>query len=137
MTMFGLYTRVYLNSYTQEYETILTIDRMPDETSPLKNIVRHLRLPSLSPFQPRGRYACSNTNPVYGILSLMNPVPGSTEWMTPAEIPALFSFLMENGYVINTELTRMINDGPVSGWASSADPGVSGSLIAYVTKTNV
>lgn len=134
METYALYTRVYLNSYTEQYETIVTIDRLPPMESPtLRNLARYIRLPALSPFQPRGKYACSNTSPTYALLSL-NPV-GQQTYMSPAELPQLFSVLGAEGYVVDTALTRMLNEGPMRGWASAPDDQVSGELICYITRT--
>jgi hypothetical protein len=134
METYALYTRVYLNSYTEQYETIVTIDRLPPIESPtLRNLARYIHLPALSPFQPRGKYACSNTSPTYALLSL-NPV-GQQTYMNPAELPQLFSVLGAEGYVVDTALTRMLNEGPMRGWASAPDDQVSGELICYITRT--
>ena len=127
MNTYALYTRVYLNTFTQQYDTIVTIDRLPEC---LRSATRYLRLPSLSPFNPRGRFGCSLSSQVYAFLSLIPNSPN--ELMTPAEIPQLFSFLSEKGFTVNTDITRMLNEGPVRGWVSSPDEEVSGQLICYI-----
>ena len=68
--VYALYTRVFLNSLTKEYETIITIDRMPIGQSPLRDLTMQINLPSLSPFQPRGRNACANTSCAVALKSL-------------------------------------------------------------------
>jgi len=127
MNTYALCTRVYLNTFTQQYDTIVTIDRLPEC---LRFATRYLRLPSLSPFNPRGRFGCSLSSQVYAFLSLIPNSPN--ELMTPAEIPQLFSFLSEKGFTVNTDITRMLNEGPVRGWVSSPDEEVSGQLICYI-----
>ena len=62
MNTYALCTRVYLNTFTQQYDTIVTIDRLPEC---LRFATRYLRLPSLSPFNPRGRFGCSISSQVY------------------------------------------------------------------------
>lgn len=88
METYALYTRVYLNSYTEQYETIVTIDRLPPMESPtLRNLARYIHLPALSPFQPRGKYACSNTSPTYA-LPLSEP-RGAADLHEPSRVTSI------------------------------------------------
>tara|TARA_Y100000816_G_C25880681_1_gene459515 strand:+ start:131 stop:550 length:420 start_codon:yes stop_codon:yes gene_type:complete len=137
--MYALFTRVYLNPRTQQYETIVTIDRRPSDVDGLQQIVRPIRLPVLSPFKAQGRYSCSGGGSTYGLLSLdsTSMFMSGDDWMTPVELPRLFSYLAESGYSVNTDLTRMLNDGPVSGLVSNGGgtgDETSGGLICYIQK---
>jgi len=139
--VYALYTRVLLNSYTGEYETVVTIDRMPTTPGKLRDIARQVNLPSLSPFQPRGRYACTNTSPTVALRTLSfdtlshGPGPGS-QFMSPSELPRLFTLLMQDGYRVDTALTQIMSapGAQGAGVGSWTDPSVSGTLVCYVTR---
>ena len=94
------------------------INVVPD--GPLNAFVRRLQLPRLSPFQTGGQ--CDQIQQCG--LALINPFINSCsysnncgkkgcDYMTPNEIPNLYSFLTSNGYQIETQLTNMMNNSEV------------------------
>jgi len=115
-TTFTITTQPYLDN-NQCYKNILTINLVPE--GPLQHFVRRLKPTRLSPFQ------VNNYNGFCGCdLVLINPFPNlcsysnncgkkCDNYMSPNEIPGLFSFLTANGYQIETQLTNMMNNSPV------------------------
>jgi len=133
METYALYTRVLLNSFTGQYDTIVTIDRMPSVPGRLREISKPVNLPSLSPFEPRGRYACSNTSPTVALKTLDDGWNNMSQFMSPSELPRLFTLLSQDGYRVDTALTQIMGsqNTNVGNWT---DPSVSGKLICYVTR---
>jgi hypothetical protein len=58
-------------------------------------------------------------------------------FMGKDDIPAVFSFLLENGYQINTDLTKMLFDSRID-MGGIADRRFSGDrkMICMITKTH-
>ena len=110
-----LSTRVYLDTFNQCYKNIIVINLPPE--GPLSKIVRRVQMPPLSPFNVRGQ-CCSrpfNKDCALALYSLRNVGcgRGGEGLMYDDEIPDLFSFLMSNGYKIDTSLTKMMNQSEV------------------------
>jgi hypothetical protein len=104
--IYTLTTQPYLDTYTQCYTNIITINLIPE--GPLKYFVRRVNIVPLSPFQQP--IACSTYNKcALALYSFTN----CNRYMTPDEIPDLFAFLTENGYGIDTSVTKMMNTGDV------------------------
>ena len=113
---FTITTQPYLDNNNQNnnqcYKNILMINVVPD--GPLNAFVRRLQLPRLSPFQTR-----DDCNQMKNCgLVLINPFQNVScrkgcNYMTPNEIPDLYSFLTSNGYQIDTQLTNMMNNSEV------------------------
>ena len=115
---FTITTQPYLDNNNQNnnqsYKNILMINVVPD--GPLNAFVRRLQLPRLSPFQTR-----DDCNQMKNCgLVLINPFLNvnvsckkGCNYMTPNEIPDLYSFLTSNGYQIDTQLTNMMNNSDV------------------------
>ena len=117
---FTITTQPYLDNNNQNnnqcYKNILMINVVPD--GPLNAFVRRLQLPRLSPFQTR-----DDCNQMKNCgLVLINPFQNINQnasckkgcnYMTPNEIPDLYSFLTSNGYQIDTQLTNMMNNSEV------------------------
>lgn len=107
-----LSSRPYL--FGCEYGNIITINLFPK--GPLGKIVRQVNFSNnrLSEFTELSDYGnkCG-----YALLSLCEIGGGrcngggrnSHRFMTANEIPDLFSFLLSNGYKIDTSLTKMMN----------------------------
>ena len=105
---FTLTSQPYFDEYNKCYKNIITVNTIP--RGPLSRFVRQLKLPKLSPFQVEG--PC---NPIEKCtLAVINFLPCRTNCrnnnlMTPNEMPDLISFLLSNGYQIETQLTNMMN----------------------------
>ena len=116
---FTITTQPYLDKSSldnQCYKNILMVNVVPD--GPLNSFVRRLQLPRLSPFQTGG--PCNQIQQCG--LVIINPFPNFSQYncgkkgcnyMTPNEIPDLYSFLTSNGYQIDTQLTNMMNNSEV------------------------
>lgn len=97
---FTIFSQPYLDKHTECYKNIITINTTPK--GPLGSFVTRIRLPVLSKFQvsspcyPEQKCALS-------LRSFHDNGP-----MTLEELPDLFSFLTENQYNINTQLTKIL-----------------------------
>lgn len=106
---FTLTSQPYLDEYNKCYKNIITINTIPQ--GPLAKFVRNLKLPRLSPFQVEG--PC---NPIEKCtLAVTNFLPNininnrnCSHLLTPNEMPDLISFLLSNGYQIETQITKMM-----------------------------
>ena len=110
-----LSTRVYLDTFSQCYKNIIVINLPPE--GPLAKIVRRVQMPPLSPFNDPGQCS-SRIGCALALYSLRGGCCGGgggrgNFLMTDDEIPDLFSFLMSNGYKIDTSLTKMMNQSEV------------------------
>lgn len=107
---FTISTQPFYDEYNKCYKNILTCNVEP--SGPLKQFVRKLRLPKLSPFQVEG--------PCYPIPKCALAITQFDELsckcdnlMSPNQMPDLMTFLLSNGYQIETQLTNMLNQSEV------------------------
>ena len=104
-----LYLEPFLNSYYKTYQHIITLSSMPK--GPLKNMVACIRSPKLSEFQDGSDFA---TNHLYILLrynkeDITNYSGKNIDiYMNNDDIPNILSYLMENGYVVDTKITNML-----------------------------
>jgi hypothetical protein len=101
-TTFLLTSQTFLNRCEEQYRNIITINFVPG--GPLEKYVVRLQMPRLSHFE------CYNEG---GRCVLALRSFRSFGLMGDDEIPDLFAFLLANGYTIDTNLTNMMNAGPV------------------------
>jgi hypothetical protein len=112
-----LSTRVFLDTFNQCYRNIVVINLPPE--GPLSKIVRRLQMPPLSPFNAPGpccnRVRAKDCSLALFSLEGCDGVGKGREncLMYDDEIPDLFSFLLSNGYKIDTSLTKMMNQSEV------------------------
>ena len=122
---FVLYSQPYLQLNTSDsyYNNIVTINVIPN--GPLRRFVRKTKFPPLSEFK-YNEYGVDNRNNLCGLalLSLRN----NGRLMLVNEIPDLFSFLLANGYKIDTSLTKMMNNSDVRFQTNNAN-----KVICFVT----
>lgn len=113
-----MYLEPFLNSYTQNYQNIITFNNMPD--GPLSNMVSMISSPKLSPFQYLD--TCNNPNNcIYVLLRYPKNNCGGGNgclknhdfFMGSDDIPSIFGYLKTNGYSIDTEITKMMNKSMV------------------------
>ena len=106
-----LFSRPFLDTYNQCYKNIVTINLMPQ--GPLAHLVRRVQFLPLSPFKQPG--PCSRINNCGLALTTLNGScnKNCSNFMVVDEIPNLMSFLLSNGYDINTSITKMLNTSDI------------------------
>lgn len=118
---FTITSQPFYDQFNQCYKNILMINVIPQ--GPIKDLVRRIQLPKLSPFQ-RFDSPCNNIpncglalSSLRGFLfnynnlnyNQCNKFNSGCNLMTPDEIPDLISFIINNGYQIETQITNMLN----------------------------
>ena len=109
---FTITSQPFYDQYNECYKNILTVN--PEPRGPIRQIVRRIKLPKLSPFQREG--PC---NPIPKCALALQSLNGfkncckGTNLMIPDEIPELITFLFENSYQIETQITNMLNQSEV------------------------
>ena len=120
MTTYTLFSQVYLDTYNQCYKNIITINIPPK--GPLKDLTRRVIFYPLSTFKQIGmRKQCG-----IGFKSINN----DCHLMTTCETPELFSFLLANGYKIDTSITEMLNNSDIKLGTND-----SKKMICFITYT--
>lgn len=114
--VYALYRQPYFDTKQQTYRNTITIDTKPQ--GPLIAIVRQFKTSLVDHKNPDYQRRCA-----WAFLSLNGP----SKFMTIEELPQLFTFLLSNGYKIDTSITKMLNDGDIR-----MQPG--NNLIAFITK---
>ena len=106
-----LFSQPFLDTYNQCYKNIVTINLIPQ--GPLAQFVRKVQFPPLSQFKQPG--PCSRINNCGLALTGLNNMgnKGCSGFMVVDEVPNLLSFLMSNGYSINTSITKMLNTSDI------------------------
>lgn len=114
---FTITSQPFYDQYNQCYKNIMMVNLEPQ--GPLRRLVRRTKLPKLSPYQREG--PC-NPIPKCG-LAIMSLRSGEytqfhrqicdDSYMTPDEIPDLITFLIGNGYQIETQITNMLNQSDI------------------------
>jgi len=108
---FTVMSRPYYNSTSQCYSNILTINILPQ--GPLRKFTRRLNMPALSSYQYNG--PC---NPREKCVLALYKIGGDmccngNNLMNPNDIPDLMSFLLHNGYQVETQITNMMNQSQI------------------------
>ncbi len=112
---FTITSHPFYDEYNKCYKNIMMINVEP--RGPIRRLVRRIKLPRLSPFSTR-EVAC-NPIPQCGLAlqSLIGKVcykkNSGCELMSPDEIPDLITFLIGNGYQIETQITNMLNQSEI------------------------
>ena len=114
MTTCALYSQPYLTNYGYNgcYLNIITLNLFPQ--GPLSRLVVRVPFKPLSHFQTFNGYCDQRKLCGLGLRSLREF--GHSECgrlMTVEELPDLYSFLLSNGYKIETSLTKMTNQSNV------------------------
>jgi hypothetical protein len=105
--LYSLSSIPYYDSVNQEYQNILILNKPPD--GPLKTMTKNVTLNKLSPFDVKTNL-CPTPNCVIGILGCNNRL------MCIDELPDLFEYLMNNGYTIDTSITKILQKSSVKMW---------------------
>jgi hypothetical protein len=106
-----LFSQPFLDTYNQCYKNIVTINLIPQ--GPLAQFVRKVQFPPLSQFKQPG--PCSRINNCGLALTALNNMcnKGCSGFMVVDEVPNLLSFLLSNGYSVNTSITKMLNTSDI------------------------
>ena len=104
--MYQISSEVYLDRFNECYKNIVVIS--PKPTDSLNSITRALQRDKLSPFQEISP-CCPLDRCIYAFLNPRN----RCELLCVNDIAILFGFLTTNGYTINTDLTKIMQDSDV------------------------
>lgn len=111
---YALCLRVFLDKHYECYRNIITINEMPEGA--LRQLVRRVQNPILSPFEIHD--PCGNhTKCLWALFTIYN------QHMTEKDIPHLISFLTNNGYIVDTKITKLMKE-----YQSAGD-----KLLFYIT----
>lgn len=112
----SLFSEPYLDTYNKCYKNIVTVNLPPD--GPLMRYVRKVNFPPLSEYKQPG--PCTPYKQCgLALTSLgMNGTGGccgkfGENLMTVDDVPDLISFLVSNGYKVDTSITKMFNGSDV------------------------
>lgn len=122
-----LFSQPYLDRFNQCYKNIITINLVPQ--GPLAQFVRRIQFPPLSEFKQPG--PCSRINNCgLALISIDDSccAKNGSNLMVVDELPNLISFLLSNGYIIDTSITKMFNTSNIRFKTENAN-----SLLCFVT----
>lgn len=123
----SLFSQPYLDTYNQCYKNIVVVNLKPQ--GPLGDLVRFVKFPPLSEFKQPG--PCSPLKDCgYALMSLdgCNTGCSGNNLMAVDEVPNLISYLVSNGYSVDTSITKMFNNSDIS-----FDNNTGNKLICFVT----
>ena len=125
----SLFSQPYLDTYNQCYKNIVVVNLIPQ--GPLADLVRLVKFPKLSEFKQPG--PCSLLKQCGLALTSLNECHGckfGSDLMVVDEIPDLISFLVSNGYTVDTSITKMFNTSDIK-----FDTNTGNKLICFTTFT--
>ena len=125
----SLFSRPYLDTYNQCYKNIVTINLLPQ--GPLAKFVRRVQLPALSEFKQPG--PCNRLEKCCLALTSINTSccnKNGSNLMEVDEVPNLISFLVSNGYSVDTSITKMFNQSEIRFQTDNEN-----KLICFITYT--
>jgi len=113
-TTFTITSRPYYDEYRQNYKNILMLNIEPP--GPLRRFVRRIHN-TLRNRNIDYNYGYDYDFPKCGLALTSFRRYGfnnnCADYMTPEEIPDLLSFLLANGYHLDTQITNMLNQSEV------------------------
>ena len=125
----SLFSQPYLDTYNQCYKNIVVVNLLPQ--GPLRDIVRRVNFPPLSEFKQPG--PCTPLKLCgYALTSLggcnMGCGKNGENLMVVDEVPDLISYLVSNGYKVDTSITKMLNTSEIR-----FDANTGNKLICVIT----
>lgn len=125
----SLFSQPYLDTYNKCYKNIVVVNLQP--MGPLSNLVRFVKFPPLSEFKYNG--PCDTVKQCgYALMSLRGCQMGcgknGSDLMVTDEVPDLISYLVSNGYSVDTSITKMFNASEIR-----FDTNIGNKLICFVT----
>lgn len=130
-----LFSQPYLDTYNGCYRNIVVTNLKP--MGPLSDFVRIAKFPKLSEFKQD-----TPCNPLkthgFVLMSIFNNYgygccggnKFGENYMSVDEVPNLISFLFENGYIVDTSISKMFNTSEIR-----FDTNSGSKLICFVTYT--
>jgi hypothetical protein len=122
----SLFSQPYLDTYNQCYKNIVVLNRPPQ--GPLADLVVRVKFPPLSEFSEPGQCIRSKQCGLAILSPGMGCGKGGNNLMIVDEVPDLISFLVENGYTVDTSITKMFNASDIR-----FDTNTGNKLICFVT----
>lgn len=125
-----MYLEPILNSYYKTYHNVITLSNVPD--GPIAEMISTMSSPKLSEFQTASPFYGGGgfgRNPFANCMHVLMKYPvgkgmvangysafiRNTDAVANSDdIPAILSYLMENGYKVDTQLTRMLQTSEVN-----------------------
>jgi len=135
---FILYLEPVLNTYYQTYQNIITLNKIPP--GPLAEMVTQISISKLSPFQQAPLLNNSPYNCTFVLLRYPKTsglsIKNTDYFMTADDIPSVLSYLQENGYIIDTTITTLLNKSklPIGGVSDSKITGNRKLICSVGTK---
>ena len=125
----SLFSQPYLDVYNQCYKNIVVVNLMPK--GPLSEIVKYVKFPILSEF--KSQTACNPFKQCGLALTSLNGCnsgcgKSGEDLMIVDEIPDLISYLVSNGYSVDTSITKMFNSSDIR-----FDTNNGNKLICFIT----
>ena len=126
---FSLFNQPYLDRLNQCYKNIIVTNLKPQ--GPLSEFVSMIQFPPLSEFNYPG--PCNPSKQCgLALLSLNNycnvGCKNTDNLMVTDDVPDLISFLVSNGYTVDTSITKMFNNSDIR-----FDTNSGNKLICFVT----
>ena len=106
MSVYSLYIQPYYDYVNEQYTNIVTINKIPN--GPLSNYVTTMRYNKLSEFS--GFNKICNSSCIYAIKNINKSSFCNSNLLTPDNIDELISFLIQNNYTINKDITDIMNN---------------------------
>lgn len=136
-----LYLEPFLNNFHKTYQDVITLSSVPD--GPLANLVTTTTISKLSPFQQLNSISTNPSNCVHVLLRYPKNSAGSfssvknpEHFMGHDDIPSIFSYLQNNGYEVDTKLTKMLFKSDVIGGTSQNRYSGNKKMICMIRYTN-
>lgn len=117
-----IYSQPFYDNMNKCYTRIYVIDRNPE--APLSNIIRRIQTPRLSPFQT-SENSCA--------LAIYNPNQ-IQQLLQVGEEAILFTYLLTNGYTIDTSLTKLLKSTNNMCCSNTSSSSSSGTLLCLISK---
>lgn len=103
--MYQITSEIYLDKFNKCYKKIIIISPKPDT---LKSIIKTIPREKLSPYDES--HHCCQTNRC--LNAFLNPNK-KCELLCVDQISILFQYLLAKGFIINTDITKIMQDSDV------------------------
>ena len=101
--MYKISTHIYNDTINKCYKKILVCNGKPKHDEPLHKIIRTIRREKNSPYE---NFYCCEPVP-HCVHTILNP-NNKVDFLSVDNIDILFNFCLENGYKIETKMTRLL-----------------------------